>query len=57
MSGGADPEAAILDTWIEGLGKIEDAQKIKAAFPYLPDAAVSCCVDYRPKASRTLMHG
>ena len=37
MSGSADPHA----TLIEGLGSIEDAQKIKAAFPYLPAAAVS----------------
>ena len=40
MSGSADPKA-VTDTWIEGLGRIEDAQKIKAAFPYLPDPAVS----------------
>jgi hypothetical protein len=37
MRGSADPETIL----IEGLGRIEDAQKIKAAFPYLPDAAVS----------------
>jgi hypothetical protein len=36
MSGGADPLEAI----VEGLGKIEDAQKVKAAFPYLTEAAV-----------------
>jgi hypothetical protein len=37
MRGSADPETILID----GLGRIEDAQKIKAAFPYLPDAAVS----------------
>jgi hypothetical protein len=37
MSASADPETIL----IEGLGEIEDAQKIKAAFPYLTEAAVS----------------
>ena len=40
MSGSADRQSPA-DILIEGLGKIEDAHKIKAAFPYLPDAAVS----------------
>ena len=40
MSGSADRQSPA-DILIEGLGKIEDARKIKAAFPYLPEAAVS----------------
>src|SRR5690242_14029373 len=40
MSGSADRQSPA-EILVEGLGKIEDAQKIKAAFPYLPHAAVS----------------
>jgi hypothetical protein len=40
MSGCADRQSPA-DILIEGLGKIEDAHKIKVAFPYLPEPAVS----------------
>jgi hypothetical protein len=40
MSGSADRQSPA-DILIEGLGKIEDAHKIKVAFPYLPEPAVS----------------